>query len=260
MFYWISKAGWRFAEPDNLLLLIALFGLASAFAGRWRLGLGALVAALVAMLCIATLPIGASMLGSLEAQFPEPRIEGPIDGVIVLGGALNAEAYFVHPGSGLNSAVARIIEAARLARAYPTARIVYSGGPRPSEAPNVNEGEAARDLLVMLGGDPARVTLDLDSRNTYESALEAARSIEPRPGARWVLVTSAFHMPRAVACFRAVGFPVIAFPVDFKYRQREKVGFDFASGLADLDLAAHEWVGLVAYRLLGRTAELLPSP
>jgi uncharacterized SAM-binding protein YcdF (DUF218 family) len=253
MLYWISKAVWRLVEPDNLLLLIALFGLTSALAGRRRLGFSVLTAALVAMLCIATLPIGAAMLGSLEAQFPEPRVEGPIDGVIVLGGALNPEAYFAHPGSGINSAVARIIEAARLARDYPTARIVYSGGPRPSEAPNANEGEAARDLLVALGVDPARITLDLESRNTYENAREAARLIEPRPGARWLLVTSAFHMPRAVACFRAVGFPVTAIPVDFKYRRRESVGFDFASGLADLDLAAHEWIGLVAYRMLGRT-------
>ena len=252
MLYWISKAIWRLVEPDNLLLLIALFGLSSALVGRRRLGFGVLSAALVAMLCIATLPIGAAMLGSLEAQYPEPRIEGSIDGVIVLGGALNPEAYFAHPGSGLNSAVARIIEAARLARAYPTARIVYSGGPRPSEAANANEGEAARDLLVALGVEPARITLDLESRNTYENAREAARLIEPRPGARWLLVTSAFHMPRAVACFRAVGFPVTAFPVDFKYRRRERVGFDFASGLTDLDLAAHEWVGLVAYRMLGR--------
>ena len=260
MLYWISKAVWRLAEPDNLLLLIALLGLATVLAGRRRVGFGVLTVALVAMLCVATLPIGATMLGSLEAHFPEPQIEGPIDGVIVLGGALNPEAYFTHPGSGLNSAATRIIEAARLARAYPTARIVYSGGPRPSEAPNVNEGEAARDLLVALGVDPARVTLDLESRNTYENAVEAARLIEPRPGARWLLVTSAFHMPRAIACFRAVGFPVTAFPVDFKYRQREKIGFDFASGLADLDLAAHEWVGLVAYRMLGRTLELTPDP
>ena len=63
MLYWISKAIWRLVEPDNLLLLIALFGLASAFAGRRRLGFGVLTAALVAMLCIATLPIGAVMLG-----------------------------------------------------------------------------------------------------------------------------------------------------------------------------------------------------
>ena len=260
MLYWISKAAWRLAEPDNLLLLVALLGLASTLVGWRRLGLGALTIALVAMLCIATLPVGAAMLGSLEARFPEPRIDGPIDGIVVLGGALNPEAYFAHPGSGLNSAAARIIEAARLAKVYPTARIVYSGGPRPSEAPDVNEGEAARNLLVALGVDRARVTLELESRNTYENAREAARLVEPRPGARWLLVTSAFHMPRAVACFRAVGFPVTAFPVDFKYRQREKIGFDFASGLADLDLAAHEWVGLVAYRLLGRTLELAPGP
>ncbi len=84
--------------------------------------------------------------------------------------------------------------------------------------------------------------------------------IEPRPGARWLLVTSAFHMPRAIACFRAIGFPVTAFPVDFKYLQREKIGFDFASGLADLDLAAHEWGGLVASRMLGRTLAWTPDP
>src|SRR5579862_4545950 len=105
MLYDISKIVWRLAEPDNLLLLAALIGLVCLLVGRRRLGIGALTAALLVMLAVATLPIGAAMLGRLEARFSEPRLEGPVDGVIVLGGALNPEAYFAHPGSGLNSAV-----------------------------------------------------------------------------------------------------------------------------------------------------------
>jgi uncharacterized SAM-binding protein YcdF (DUF218 family) len=87
--------------------------------------------------------------------------------------------------------------------------------------------------------------------------------VAPKPGERWLLVTSAFHMPRSIGVFRAIGFEVEAYPVDWRTRGWVDVRWPFeklSAGLARTDVAVHEWVGLIAYRLSGRITELLPSP
>jgi len=87
----------------------------------------------------------------------------------------------------------------------------------------------------------------------------------PNPGASdpWLLVTSAAHMPRAVGVFRREGFYIQPYPVDWRTRGREDWAVPFrwaSSGLARVDAAAHEWVGLVVYYLTGRTLTLFPAP
>ncbi|MBV8839099.1 MAG: YdcF family protein, partial [Alphaproteobacteria bacterium] len=87
--------------------------------------------------------------------------------------------------------------------------------------------------------------------------------LKPKPTERWLLVTSAHHMPRAMGVFRAVGFPVEAFPVDYRTRGAIDIARPFSTlgdGLRRTDTAAREWVGLLAYRLSGRTTELFPGP
>ena len=87
--------------------------------------------------------------------------------------------------------------------------------------------------------------------------------MQPKPGERWLLVTSAHHMPRAVGCFRRIGFDVVPYPVDWRSRGAVDLVVPFAtvaSGLARTDVAVKEWVGLVVYRLTGKTSELFPGP
>jgi len=101
------------------------------------------------------------------------------------------------------------------------------------------------------------------SRNTIENAVLSRLIANPQPGERWILVTSAYHMPRAMAAFRAAGFPIEAYPVDWRTRGPVDALTPFksvADGLGRTDTAVREWVGLVAYRLSGKTAELFPGP
>ncbi len=110
-----------------------------------------------------------------------------------------------------------------------------------------------------------RVTLESRSRNTAENAAFTRVLVEPKPGERWLLVTSALHMPRAIGCFRRAGFPVEAYPVDWTTPRRLSLApllpsFEPGRGLRELDSAAHEWLGLLAYWLTGRTSAFLPGP
>lgn len=157
----------------------------------------------------------------------------------------------------------RVTAAAELSYRYPEARILLSGGASHLVASEVEtESSVARDLLVSMGVPQVRIELEESSRNTCENAIESKRIAQPEAGQLWLLVSSASHLPRAVACFRAAEFPVVPYPVDYRTRGRADLRRPVSSialGLRDLDLAAHEWIGLVVYRM-AKTRELFPGP
>jgi uncharacterized SAM-binding protein YcdF (DUF218 family) len=134
---------------------------------------------------------------------------------------------------------------------------------RAVENEALTESAVARDVLVASGISADRIELDERSRNTCENATESVLLAKPRPGERWLLVTPAVQMPRSVACFRAAGFAVISYPVDYRTRRALRwpgLAASIATGLGATDFAAHESIGLLAHRALGLTNELLPSP
>jgi uncharacterized SAM-binding protein YcdF (DUF218 family) len=148
-----------------------------------------------------------------------------------------------------------------LARRYPTARLVFSGGSGELLHPDAPEDRTARQLLAQLGLDPARVTFEHESRNTWENMVDSKRLVQPLPGERWILVTAAMHMPRSVGVARAVGWPVIAWATDYETPDAVSILHGrVGDGLDIIDAAVKEWIGLAAYRATGRTASLFPAP
>jgi len=131
-------------------------------------------------------------------------------------------------------------------------------------APEDKEADHIAPLFAKLGVAPERLVLENRARNTYENARYSREVAAPDAGESWILVTSAFHMPRAVGCFRAVGWNVIPYPVAHMTTGRDHdpppLGFNPQAGLRWLGLGLHEWLGLVAYRLAGRTDTLFPRP
>ena len=168
-------------------------------------------------------PIGSLLVPPLETRFDPvvPPNDRPIDGIIALGGS-----------------DARVVEAVALAQQFPKAKLIITGaGEDRSHAYARSHGIA-----------PDRLVLETASRTTYENAIFTQRLLAPRADQRWVLVTSASHMPRAIGCFRKAGFTVLPWPVMTDPK------------LAPAHVARHEWLGLIVYRLLGRTDSLFPAP
>ncbi|HZB89897.1 MAG TPA: YdcF family protein [Stellaceae bacterium] len=259
MLFVAGKLFWALAAPDNLLLLLLLAGLLAQALGRRR-GYRVALAAALALLAAGILPIGQWAIGPLEGRFPNPVLPAHIDGIIVLGGAVEPKIN-AHGQVALDGAAARITEALALALRHPEAKLLLSGGdasllPRPRE----READETRRLFIELGVAPGRILVEDRSRNTFENALFSLKVAAPKPDETWVLVTSAWHMPRAVGCFRAVGWKVLPYPVDYRTETDPLPDFELGKQLALLDVAAKEWVGLVAYRLLGRTDALFPGP
>lgn len=263
MFFILSKVFWLAMAPSSVLVGALIVGCVLARLG-YRPGWRLVAAATTALGICGLLPLGTLMLRPLEDRFSVPDLDGlQPSGIIVLGGAID---QVVGPARGqltVPNAATRLIQGATLARRFPQARLLYTGGSNALIEQVTGEAEEAKRLWVELGIDPARIITEDRSRNTFENAQFSRDLLHPGQGDRWLLVTSAYHMPRSVGLFRAAGVPVIPFPVDYQTTGNWR---DFqpnrtiSAGLATFDFAAREWIGLLAYRLSGKTAQVLPGP
>lgn len=264
MFFIASKIFGLLTTPSNVIAAICVIGVL-LLATRWR-SWGANLATLgVALLLIGGFsPLGNLVLLPLSERFPAWHDTGRApDGIVVLGGAINPELTVARGAPEINSAAERMTAAAMLARRYPNAKIVLSGGNSNLFNPQSTEAEVGRQLLESLGVPRDHIVMEDRSRTTFENARFTRDLVQPKAGEYWLVVTSAYHMPRSIGAFRAVGFDVDAYPVDWRTRgwRDAWIPFDAISeGLSRLDTAAHEWVGLVSYRLAGRSSELFPGP
>jgi uncharacterized SAM-binding protein YcdF (DUF218 family) len=263
LFFVLSKTLGVMLMPTNFLVLLGLLGvmlLATRFASLGR----KLVVASILMLAVCGFsPLGNLLLYPLENRFPPwDEARGAPDGVIVLGGPIDPDLSAAHDTPVISSAPDRIVVAAELARKYPDARIVFSGGSADLMSRDAREGDFAIEIFEALGIDRERLIVERRSRNTYENAAFSKDLVAPKPGERWLLITSAYHMPRAVGLFWKVGFAVEPYPVDWRLGAGADLFMPSQAdvGLARTDLAMREWIGLLAYRLAGRTDVLFPGP
>lgn len=265
MFFVLSKTLGIMALPSNLLIGIGLVG-AILLVTRWaRLGLRLLTASILLLAICGFSPLGTWLLYSLESRFPAwDATRGAPDGIVILGGSIDPDRSAARGVAVFTGAADRIIAGAALAYRYPNARVVFSGGNADLIGDDTaKEADYALSVFESLGIAKSRLIMERRSRNTQENALFAKASADPKPGERWLLVTSAFHMPRSVGLFRAAGFAVEPYPVDWRIGGRA----DFltpsttaAEGFERTDAAIREWMGLVAYRISGKTLELFPGP
>jgi len=263
MIFTLSKMFWIIANPGNLLVIILTLGLLSLIF-RWRrLGVGLIGIAVIASLVITTVPLGKYLLFQLENRFPPVRsLPVKADGIIVLGGFSNQFITKARGQVALGGAVERLFEAAVLARRYPEAKVLFTGGSGDLFRQEIKESETLGPAFKVLGLKNDRILLESNSRNTYENAVFTHNIIKPTMDQTWFLVTSAFHMPRSVGTFKKNGWNVIPYPVDYNIEGTKdlELGFDFIGGLSSLNKGMHEWIGLIAYKLLGRSDSYFPSP
>ena len=264
MFFVLSKTIGYLVVPSNLLMAIGLIGLVLLFTRFRRLASWLIVTSLVLIALVGYSPLGRILLLPLEERFPPwDSSRGAPDGIVVLGGAISPDISQARGVVALNASAERLTVTVELARRYPNARIIFTGGTASLDSRAPLEAPLAVKEFEALGVAHERITAEEQSRNTIENAVFSRLLADPKPGERWVLVTSASHMPRAIAAFRAAGFPVEAYPVNWYTQGRRDAAelfTSFAGGLAMTDYAVHEWFGLAAYWLTGRTSELFPAP
>jgi uncharacterized SAM-binding protein YcdF (DUF218 family) len=264
LFFVLSKTLGIMLLPTNFLMGVGLFGailLATRFAS---LGRRLMIAIIVLLAICAFSQLGNWLLLPLEQRFPPwDAARGAPDGIVVLGGSVDADLSAARGLAVVRGAADRVITAAALARRYPNARVIFSGGSGNLLSNDAREADYAASILESLGISRERLTMERRSRNTQENAEFSKAIAAPKPGERWLLVTSAFHMPRSVGLFRKAGFAVEPYPVDWRTGGRDdllKFWSFAAEGLGSVDTGVREWMGLVAYRATGKIDELLPGP
>jgi uncharacterized SAM-binding protein YcdF (DUF218 family) len=262
MFFIASKIFWMFLSPIAVLLMAALLGLLWR-GGSSRTGRAVALGAILILIAVAMTPLGLIVAAPLENRFPQPPPDMPSpDGILILGGAINGPVS-MERGRAVFDEGERVVQAAILAKRYPQARIVFTGGSGSLIDPESTEAPEAQKLLVELGVDRARITLEDKSRNTDENARFTAAILHPEPSQRWLLVTSAFHMTRSMGIFEKAGFNVIAYPVAYRTLGPGKGWpweFDPGRGFRTFEIAIREWIGLTAYWATGRIDHIFPGP
>jgi uncharacterized SAM-binding protein YcdF (DUF218 family) len=265
MYVFLSKIGGFLILPSNFLVVLIAVGLLLSLSAKWRRG-GRLLtfAGFAGLVICAFSPAANWLIVPLEDRFQRPATLENYDGIIILGGAVDTVVTGVRGDTALTMSAERVTIAARLAKALPEAKIIHTGGQGMIVSSQATEAEGAARLFRDFGISSDRVILEDQSQNTWQNAVYAKKIVQPQPGQRWLLVTSAYHMPRSKGVFEKAGWTgVTAYPVDFRTRgpQDRMLGFDGASkGLRRFDIAFREWVGLAVYKLLGRSTEFFPGP
>jgi uncharacterized SAM-binding protein YcdF (DUF218 family) len=264
LFFVLSKTLGYLLLPTNFLIAIGFVG-AVLMATRFdSLGRKLVIASVLLLVICGLSPLGKALLYPLEQRFPPwDAARGAPDGIIILGASIEADLSAAHGAPVVRGAPDRIIAGAALARRYPNARVVFSGGSANLISNDAREADFAGAIFESLGVDKSRLIMERASRNTQENAEFSKALVAPKDGERWLLVTSAFHMPRSVGLFRKAGFTVEPYPVDWRVGGRDDLmtpSHIIVEGLARTDLAIREWLGLIAYRLTGKIDEFLPRP
>lgn len=262
LFFLASKIIWAVISPDSLLVILGVGAWLSLLLGLKQVSRNLLALLALLLLLIGSAPVGEWLIAPLETRFrANAALPARVDGVIVLGGAVEPQLSDAWGQTELESSADRLTAFSYLAGLYPQAQLVYTGGSASVSEQAFKEADYVGFLLTQMGLGQAAIVYESASRNTAENASNSKPLVNPQPGQNWILVTSAYHMPRAVGVFCQQQWPVHAYPVDHYSQPANlwRLKFNFAENLGLLRTAMREWAGLIAYRFSGRTDRLLAS-
>ena len=256
MFLYLSKILPQLLQPPALTIFMLLVAL-PARRRMPKLANGAIVLTIATLWIFSTHAFSDFLIGGLEARFPAidvPQVPSA-DAIVVLGGYLHSPTSS-HRNTELNESADRLWMGARLFKSGKAPFVLLTGGTVPGFGEKLMpEADAAKILLEDWGVPSSAILVETQSRNTHENALYSRPILHAKNARRVLLVTSAFHMPRAFAIFRKEGIDVIAVPTDYLSGwEHSDVLYSWipdAEGLYRFSTAAREWIGLTVYKLRG---------
>lgn len=263
LFWILSKLLWELVSPVNVALILLFVGMIFIWSRRQRLGIWLLSMGALMFLIFSVFPINVILLKPLEERFPVPQqLPENISGIIALGGSEKSVIALKRGQPSVNEAAERLITFVTLAMRYPQAQLIYASGPGALTQQNYDPTDTARQLFEQLGLNLNRVRFDSKSRNTVENAVNSFKLLGQKAEGNWVIISSAYHMPRVVGIFRKIGWKIIPYPVDYQTSGEWKHDWEFAKlhNFMEFSKGLHEWLGLLVYWMTGKTSELFPKP
>lgn len=256
-----SELIWLILAPSNIFFMMLIFVIISLLFKWHSFAQQLLLFTIILAILPAILPITDYLNQNLENRLKAPLImPNNIEGILVLGGALDWEVSKSRGQLNSNKHAERLIAAASLARKYPNAKLVFTG---------IFQEDVRNDFIAVnnnkslfAGSEYAQreVIFLANSRSTYEDILETIKTQKPKQGERWILVTSAAHMARAYLTAKTQGWTLIPYPVDYQSPKeiKFKPSLNVIKQLVELDEILREWGALIVYKRLDRTHQLLP--
>ena len=259
MTFYLSKILWLIINPFNIIIFLILFGfITQIFLKSFYSKLTYFLAFLI-FIFSAVFPTGKFMIYQLEKKFhTNPVFPSQINGILILSGATNPELSKEYNQIHLNDSVERLTESIQLINRYPKAKVIFSGGSGSINNQELTHADVAREFFAQLQVDTNKIIFESKSKNTYENILFSKEIVKPSSDENWLLVTSASHMTRALNIGEKLNWIFIPYAVDFNSHRifSWRLSINFLGNIGALQSASHEWVGLIAYYLMGRTSKI----
>lgn len=262
IFFYCSKFLWLLIEPDNLITLGFVITLILLLTQRDKLAKKLLYPLTTITLIIAIFPVGSWLIYPLETHFDtQPQLPEKVDGIILLGGSFITSTSQYWGNIQTNDFADRIHQFITLMRRYPNAKAVFTGGNANPIHHRPSEAHYAKQLFSLMGVDHGQILYETQARNTFENALFSKEIAKPKADEHWIVISTAWHLPRVVGVFCKQQWPVIPYPADFHTDPRYLFtpDIDLGDHLNLLNFGTREWLGLLVYYLTGKTTELLPK-
>ncbi len=262
LFFILSKLAWGVLSPTNLIVILMALATIQLLRNRIRAAKRILIPTVLLYSILLAYPVGDYLMYPLETRFHKPEpLPDTIDGIIVLGGGENLKISVGWNTAEVGSGGDRFISAAILAKQYPDVPVLFSGGSGLLRFDtSTTGGNIARNLLTAVGINDDRLIIESQSRNTYEN-FSLLKDKLPKLEGTYLLITSAFHMPRSIGIARQQHINVIAYPVDYYSNKPTLRQWDFSllEHLYTLEIAWREWIGLTVYYWTGKSLQWLPQ-
>lgn len=261
LFFLLSKIMWLIVSPDSLLLILIILTLFLLYTNKLKPAKVLLASISGILFIIAFFPLGEWLLYPLESHFTNnPALPEKIDGIIVLSGSEDALLSKVWDQIEVGASAERNLSFLTLARQYPNAKLVFSGGAGSLTNQEYKAADVAKKLFEQQSFDTTQIIFERESRNTFENVIYSKKLVAPIKNEIWILITTSWHMPRSVGIFCKEEWPVIPYPVDHQTNKDNlfRINFDLLNNLYTLKTAIKEWLGLFAYYLSGKTNAVIP--
>ena len=256
MSFFLSKFLWYFINPFSLFIFLFLIGLIFLVFKKHKKAFYILSLTFFSLLLVSIFPIGKYAINVLEKDYHlENKYPNNVDGILILAGATDPYLSKEYNSIELNDSAERLLESVFLIQKYKNAKIIFSGGSGYLNYPNLDHAKIAKNFFNKMKIENKNIIYENKSRNTYENILFSKQIAKPQEDEKWLLVTSAFHMKRAILISKKQKWKFIPYPVDFKQSKKIslKPSIHFFSNFTSFQKAFHEWLGLFSYYLMGRT-------
>lgn len=263
MFFALSKILWFLIQPLNLIALLVIGSALASWRGKAGAASWMRLLAMFGLIAPIGLPLDKWLLAPLEQRFPAPHpMPRNVDGVILLGGAQRPSLTAFWKQPELNASAETLTTFVALARRYPSATLVFSGGSGDILRQDLSEEETVRLFFRQQGLDDSRVQYENKSRNTYENGVLSQRLVQPQKNQIWLMITNARTVPRAMGVFRKLGWDVVPIPADHTVVPDGdwQPQLNIAVAFTQINEGLHEWLGMIAYYFSGKSSDLFPAP